>query len=159
MAAIAVKYLISHDRHILDFELPGENKGLTEQQTLYPGSTIVTVADAKGARVGMVLNVDGTVAREADNYVHETVDMRLEAFEEWAFETYNSALRHASSTGDSSRESRTRVQNSSRIIQGFVYNSLLVAHNAENRSNNARWATLENNMQDWITIGNDITTV
>ena len=156
MAGPTVKYLITHDRHIIDFDFLGHDRNLLEQQLLYPGSTIETVVDAKGARHGMILNVDGTVSIESDDYVLETIETRLEGIEMWAPPVYNAALRNSSSIGNTARVNRIHVQNSSKVIQGFVYNTVLVAHNAENRKDNAKWAILKNNMQSWIDIGNSM---
>ena len=149
------RILLTHDRHIIAVE-PADIDTIKND---YPGSFIETHAAPAGTRSWLLLNSDGTIGRELNSFVHETVDTRLEEIELWAPPVYNAALRHGYSRGDSSRANRIHVQNSANVIQGFVYNTVLVAHNAVNRRDNAKWAILKNNMQSWIDIGNSMSAV
>ena len=154
--AMNVDFLLSSDGHIIDFNLPGQNKDLVALQAQHPHSEIKMVTDPSGARHGYFLDNTGKMFPPRDSASLETIHNRRFSVEEWAKPAHITALINAQSSGLGSRESYTDIRRLSIVYQGLVYNTILQSMNDANLVTDSRWNKLLGNMVSFAYLGNEI---
>ena len=154
--AMNVDFLLSSDGHIIEFNLPGQDKDLVALQAQYPHSEIKMVTDPTGARHGYLLDSTGKMFPPRDSASLETIHNRRFSVEEWGKSSYITALISAQSSGLGSRESYTDIRRLSILYQGLVYNTLLQSMNDDNLVTDSRWNKLLGNMVSFVSLGNDL---
>ena len=154
--AMNVDFLLSSDGHIIEFNLPGQDKDLVALQAQHPKSEIKMVTDPTGARHGYFLDSTGKMFPPRNSESLETIHNRRFSVEEWAKPSYITALLNSQSSGLGSRESYTDIRRLSILYQGLVYNTLLQSTNDANLVTDSRWNKLSNNMVSFKSLGNDL---
>lgn len=138
MAATNVEILIDQHNRVLDYTEVGEVRNLRHYLEIHPGSRIVTATmRPSGMQSGYGYNPDtgAMIARDESNLhlPHETIHTRWDLLVGWGqLQQQKVAKMKAFQTG------RTSI-NLTILFYGFIYNTLLIFHNPENRLDNECW--------------------
>ena len=145
-----VEFLLDPTRHIIEYNIVGHgNKDLNALIIMYPGSLVERHAAPSAARVGYKLMRDGTLVQPEADFVLESVDTRLDVLSEWGVDQHLKSVPHLYGVFGDRADSRD-LRGFAVLFEAFIYHTLLVGHNLENRQSNQKWNALRQNFVDWM---------
>ena len=147
--SINTRVLLTPDRHIIQYEIPGTNRNLEDLQLQYPHSFIELVANPSGLMHGYFIDTNGVLHNPQSASASETIHTRRDSVEAWAAPAYRDALLHSNTAGLGTRDSFGHIRNASIVFQGYVFNILWYCQNDANLLRNGIWDGIQANMYTW----------